>query len=132
MTPKTRGNPFFLGEFLHSMHAERLIYLDPEQSRWRWKTDEIERSGITDNVADLMGRRFEQLEERTRHVLELASCIGERARRESKNWQSGGVSIELRRRPVRDPQRYQTWAGSSALSISAGSTCWPLCRRSTS
>lgn len=27
---------------------------------------------------------------------------------------------------------YQTWAGSSALLISAGSTCCPLCIRSTS
>ncbi len=73
---KTRGNPFFLGEFLQSLHVERLIYLDAGQRRWRWKADEIRRAGITDNVGDLMGRRIEQLEEGTRRVLELASCIG--------------------------------------------------------
>ncbi|HJW68452.1 MAG TPA: AAA family ATPase, partial [Candidatus Binatia bacterium] len=73
---KTRGNPFFLGEFLQSLHLERLIYLDVLRRRWCWKLDRIRQAGITHNVADLMSRRIEQLAPRTRLVLQLASCIG--------------------------------------------------------
>ena len=73
---KTRGNPFFLGEFLQSLHLERLIYLDVGQRRWCWKLDRIRQTGITHNVADLMSRRIEDLGPRTRLVLQLASCIG--------------------------------------------------------
>ncbi|MGD1806817.1 AAA family ATPase [Dapis sp. BLCC M126] len=79
---KTGGNPFFLTQLLYSLYQENLLLFNSRQSKddlqsyWQWNIDEIESVSITDNVVDLMVRKIEKLDKKTRQVLKLAACIG--------------------------------------------------------
>jgi PAS domain S-box-containing protein len=99
---KTNGNPFFVSEFLKTLHAQNLISFnfpyciksadtsascpnsEPEctdnwegcQWGWQWDITEIEKVGITSNVVELMVSKLKQLPEATQEVLRLASCMG--------------------------------------------------------
>jgi predicted ATPase len=75
---KTNGNPFFLIQFLNSLVDQGLIEFDIKNFKWEWDAAKIEEADITNNVVDLMTARIEKLSERTKRVLKLASCIGNR------------------------------------------------------
>ncbi|MEG4500669.1 AAA family ATPase [Microcoleus sp. F10-C6] len=86
---KTRGNPFFVNEFLKTLYAEGLLQFQHPQSSvisgckkaetrgfWQWEVSQIETLGITDNVVELMICKLKKLPEATQNVLQLAACIG--------------------------------------------------------
>ncbi len=73
---KTLGNPFFINEFLKTIHQENLLTFDREQKCWQWDMAQIEELSITANVVDLMVGRLKKLSEITRKALSLAACIG--------------------------------------------------------
>ncbi|MEY3867096.1 MAG: hypothetical protein RLZZ338_987 [Cyanobacteriota bacterium] len=86
---KTRGNPFFVNEFLKTLYAEGLLKFIPPQvfliggenqgenrGFWQWELSQIEALGITDNVVELMIGKLKKLPESTQKVLQLAACIG--------------------------------------------------------
>jgi predicted ATPase/tRNA A-37 threonylcarbamoyl transferase component Bud32 len=73
---KTDGNPFFMNEFLKSLHQEGWVRFDLANGRWHWDLDQIEAQNITDNVVELMAHKARQLGEKTQAVLKLAACIG--------------------------------------------------------
>ncbi|MBN3942602.1 AAA family ATPase [Nostoc sp. NMS9] len=89
---KTDGNPFFVNEFLKTLHQENLLNFDPPQSPtplgkggqrgvkggWQWNLAQIEAQGMTDNIVSLMIGRMQKLPAATQQVLKLASCIGNR------------------------------------------------------
>ncbi|GGK67858.1 AAA family ATPase [Amphritea balenae] len=71
---KTQGNPFFLIQFLYSLHDEGLIYF--RESRWHWNEQKIQSQEMTDNVIDLMASKIQKLPPPTQHALQLAAGIG--------------------------------------------------------
>jgi len=73
---KTRGNPFFVNEFLKTLHAEKLLRFNLEGRFWEWNLQEIEEKNITENVVDLTVGKLRKLPEETQNVLRLAACIG--------------------------------------------------------
>ncbi|MDY7014115.1 MAG: serine/threonine-protein kinase PknK, partial [Cyanobacteriota bacterium] len=83
---KTRGNPFFVNQFLNALYSEHLITFSPPQSPlktgatqcglWQWNLVEIEAQQIADNVVQLMLVKLQKLPESARQVLRLAACIG--------------------------------------------------------
>ncbi len=73
---KTDGNPFFIGEFLKSLYAERLLTFDHQRGKWQWNLGQIQGQEITDNVVDLLVVKVQQLPEATQQALKLAACIG--------------------------------------------------------
>lgn len=73
---KTGGNPFFVDEFLKSLHAKRLLRFDTVRRCWRCNLDRIRSQAATDNVVDLMTQNIRQLSEATQRALPLAACIG--------------------------------------------------------
>ena len=86
---KTRGNPFFVNEFLKTLYAEGLLQFQHPQSSvisgckkaetrgfWQWEVSQIETLGITDNVVELMISKLKKLPKTTQNVLQLAACIG--------------------------------------------------------
>ncbi|MEH2446744.1 MAG: AAA family ATPase [Nostoc sp.] len=75
---KTDGNPFFVNEFLKTLHQENLLNFDRQHGIWRWNIAQIEAQGITDNIVSLMIGRMQKLPPPTQQVLKLASCIGNR------------------------------------------------------
>lgn len=73
---KTGGNPFFVDEFLRSLHAAGLIRFDASAGRWEWDEEGIGRQRTTSNVVDLVVRRIEKLSADTQRALQLAAVIG--------------------------------------------------------
>ncbi len=75
---KTDGNPFFVNEFLKTLHQENLLTFNRQHPVWQWNLAQIEAQGITDNIVSLMIGRIQKLPSATQQVLKLASCIGNR------------------------------------------------------
>ena len=75
---KTGGNPFFIRQFMGSLHADGMIYYDIRQGEWAWDTDRISAADITDNVARLLSTAIDKLPVATLTVLQAAACAGNR------------------------------------------------------
>ncbi|WNG23902.1 AAA family ATPase [Cystobacter fuscus] len=73
---KTGGNPFFLTQFLGTLHREKLLQFDTAAREWRWDLARIQAQGFTDNVVDLMVAKLRELPSPTQDALEVAACIG--------------------------------------------------------
>ena len=73
---KTRGNPFFVNEFLKTLYIEKLIGFDWNTRSWTWDLEQIKAKKFTDNVVDFMVHRVQLLPSTTQHILQLAACIG--------------------------------------------------------
>jgi len=75
---KTSGNPFFVNEFLDTLHADRHLRYCPRTQRWIWRIEDIRALGITANVVDLMLRNLKRLPATTQEALRMAACLGSR------------------------------------------------------
>ena len=75
---KTDGNPFFISQFLSFLHRDGLIEFDYRGGRWMWDLRRISAQGITEDVLELMSRKFVRLPPLTREALKSASCMGSR------------------------------------------------------
>ncbi|MBD2128120.1 trifunctional serine/threonine-protein kinase/ATP-binding protein/sensor histidine kinase [Microcoleus sp. ZQ-A2] len=100
---KTDGNPFFVNEFLKTLHAENLLRFIPPQSPltplikkgvqkesfncypwqggstggfWQWDIAQIEAQDITDNVVELMIGKVKKLPKVSQQILQFAACVG--------------------------------------------------------
>jgi len=73
---KTRGNPFFLNQFLQTVYREGLIEFDSEDRRWRWEIRKLREQESTENVVEFMIEKLRKLPFETQHIMEYASCIG--------------------------------------------------------
>ena len=71
---KTRGNPFFLTQFVESLHRDGL--LTPDGGSWRWDVAQIAARDVTDNVVDFLAARLSRLSVSTRAALGRAAFIG--------------------------------------------------------
>lgn len=73
---KTNGNPFFVKEFLNSLHTDGLITFDYTYGEWQWDLERIRIESATTNVIDLLATRVQRLTSPTRTLLQLAACMG--------------------------------------------------------
>jgi len=73
---KTNGNPFFLNQFLHSLHERDALRFDAASAAWKWRIGDIETMDITDNVVELMCAKIGRLSKEAQELLRVASCIG--------------------------------------------------------
>jgi PAS domain S-box-containing protein len=73
---KTGGNPFFGIQFLTALAEEGLLTFDRDAAAWRWDLGWINAHGFTDNVADLMAKKFDRLPEATQETLQQLACLG--------------------------------------------------------
>ena len=76
LADKTRGNPFFLNEFLNQLYSDKLLYFDVKQRNWQWDISGIQSRMITDNVVDLLTNKLQRLNEESREVISRAAAIG--------------------------------------------------------
>ena len=76
---KTQGNPFFVIQFITSLHEELLLKFDREKTSWRWDLDRIRARRFADNVLDLMVNKLERLPVGTRETLTRLACLGSMA-----------------------------------------------------
>jgi predicted ATPase/class 3 adenylate cyclase/tRNA A-37 threonylcarbamoyl transferase component Bud32 len=73
---KTGGNPFFLIQFLETLHAKGYILLDPDRHAWTWRLAGIRDEAMTDNVLSFMAAKLGALSPATRRALAIAAVIG--------------------------------------------------------
>ena len=71
---KTRGNPFFVREFIRNLYYENYIRYTSE---WKWETENIQQANITDNVSDFLTRKLNKIPGEMLQLLKTASCIGD-------------------------------------------------------
>ncbi len=75
---KTGGNPFFLRQFLVTLHRSGAIAFDRECSAWVWNTQQAARQPSTDNVGEVLVGHIAGLPPETQRLMQLAGCIGNR------------------------------------------------------
>ena len=73
---KTHGNPFFLSQFLLTLHGRGLLALDRASARWTWDERAIAAAPITDNVVEFMADKLRELPPEARRLLAVGACIG--------------------------------------------------------
>ena len=72
---KTGGNPFFVKQFLRSLHEEGLLVFD-QHCGWKLDLEKINQRQVTDNVLGLLVSKIARLFSNTQEMLKLAACIG--------------------------------------------------------
>jgi diguanylate cyclase (GGDEF)-like protein len=73
---KTEGNPFFVNEFLQTLHSENLLAFDRTAGQWHWDLAQIEAVGFTNNVVEMMVGQLQKLPPSVQKVLSLTACLG--------------------------------------------------------
>ncbi|MEB3341566.1 AAA family ATPase [Okeania sp.] len=73
---KTKGNPFFLTQFLKALYKEELITFNYEVNYWECDIAKVKLLSLTDDVVEFMATRLQKLSSSTQEVMKLAACIG--------------------------------------------------------
>eukprot|EP00984_Skeletonema_dohrnii_P005698 scaffold2011_cov137-Skeletonema_dohrnii-CCMP3373.AAC.1 len=73
---KTEGNPFFMLMFLMSLRDEKLIQYNFGAMKWTWDDDAVKSKIVTENVASVLVNKMNRLQEETKIMLMVASCLG--------------------------------------------------------
>src|SRR6056300_388305 len=72
---KTKGNPFFVLEFMQSLLSRGLLQYNFHQKRWVWNEDIIRAEGITDNVLHLLASKMNGSDD-VQILLKVMACCG--------------------------------------------------------
>ena len=73
---KTKGNPFFVLEFLQSLQSRGLLRYNFHQRRWVWNEDIINAEEITDNILQLLSSKMNGLSINVPLLLKVMACFG--------------------------------------------------------
>ena len=73
---KTHGNPFFLDQFIKSLHRQHLLSFDAKLESWKWSVDKIRKNQVTDNVVEYMTAEINRLSSQTQTAMTFAACLG--------------------------------------------------------
>jgi predicted ATPase/signal transduction histidine kinase/tRNA A-37 threonylcarbamoyl transferase component Bud32 len=73
---KTKGNPFFIHQFLKCLHSDGLIEFNFELGYWQCDISQVKALVLTDDVVEFMALQLMKLPSHTQKVLKLAACIG--------------------------------------------------------
>ncbi len=73
---KTKGNPFFISQFLKLLYSKNIITFDSIKGYWNYDIKKINNESHTDNVIDLLIYKIRRLAIKTQYILNIAACIG--------------------------------------------------------
>ncbi|MBD2616162.1 AAA family ATPase [Nostoc punctiforme FACHB-252] len=73
---KTKGNPFFLTQFLKALHEDGYITFDFHTGHWQCDLATVKLLALTDDVVEFMALQLQKLPAATQTALKLAACIG--------------------------------------------------------
>jgi predicted ATPase/class 3 adenylate cyclase len=73
---KTKGNPFYVKQFLKSIYDEGLLHFDFDSLEWQFNPDLILQMNVSGNVVELMTSFILKLPADTLDLLKTASTIG--------------------------------------------------------
>ncbi|KAL7570248.1 hypothetical protein ACA910_020671 [Epithemia clementina (nom. ined.)] len=80
VSQQTKGNIFFVIEFLRTMKEKQLLQYNKDTGQWWWDIEEI--SIEFDGVRDLLEQRLQSLSEETLELLKVAACLGSKVNEE--------------------------------------------------
>ena len=75
---KTRGNAFFVVQFVKSLAEKNILKLNTATGKWNWDMDSIYKLNITDNVVEFMADKIKELPSHTQEIFKVAACLGTR------------------------------------------------------
>ncbi len=73
---KTRGNPFFIHQFLQQAADEELLSYDYSVEHWIYELDSVQQLAASADVVDFMAARLRRLDPDVLNVITLASLFG--------------------------------------------------------
>ncbi|KAF3889646.1 MULTISPECIES: trifunctional serine/threonine-protein kinase/ATP-binding protein/sensor histidine kinase [Nostocales] len=73
---KTKGNPFFVTQFLKALHHEGCIVYDFNIGHWQCDMIAVRSLSLTDDVVQFMALQLQKLPQTTQEILKLAACVG--------------------------------------------------------
>jgi len=73
---KGSGNPFFVKQFLQSLHEQGILSIEQMTGEWQWDLDAIRQEEVSSDQVDFMLSKIRQLPEGTQDLLKAAACIG--------------------------------------------------------
>ena len=74
---KTKGNPFYIKQFLRLCNLKGYITLDGESGNFRWDTEKILNCPAQENVVDFLLSNLNQIPEETLPLLSSGACVGQ-------------------------------------------------------
>ena len=73
---KTKGNPFFINQFLKYLYEDNLINFNFQAGYWQCDLATIQSKSLTNDVIDFLARQLQKMPKNTQNALKLAACIG--------------------------------------------------------
>ncbi|MBD2494524.1 trifunctional serine/threonine-protein kinase/ATP-binding protein/sensor histidine kinase [Nostoc sp. FACHB-280] len=73
---KTRGNPFFITQFLKKLYEDGEITFNHQEGYWECDIIQIQALSLTDDVVEFVAQQLQKLPQETQNILQLAACIG--------------------------------------------------------
>jgi len=74
---KTGGNPYFLRQFLRTVHRDGHLLFAADSQRWEWDAAAINKSHLTPNAAESIKQRIPALPAPAGDFLRTAACLGD-------------------------------------------------------
>lgn len=72
---KTKGNPFFISQFLKTLYDDGQLHFDSDR-KWTWDLSKIRELQATENVVTFMAEKLKELPEAALEVIQHCACIG--------------------------------------------------------
>ena len=73
---KTKGNPFFITQFLKALYEDKQIRFHHQRGYWECDFAQVNVLSVTNDVVEFMATQLQKLPQQTQNVLKLAACIG--------------------------------------------------------
>ena len=73
---KTKGNMFFVDQFMKSLSHEHMLHFRVEKNKWKWDLKKFDPDMISSNVVELVLGNILKLDEEMKNVLIVDSCVG--------------------------------------------------------
>ncbi|MCT7958899.1 trifunctional serine/threonine-protein kinase/ATP-binding protein/sensor histidine kinase [Laspinema palackyanum] len=73
---QTQGNPFFISQFLKTLHRDGYITFNSQQGQWDCEIRQIGTLSLTEDVVEFLAEQLQKLPPESQSALKLAACIG--------------------------------------------------------
>ncbi|MGB6295293.1 MAG: AAA family ATPase, partial [Rivularia sp. (in: cyanobacteria)] len=73
---KTKGNPFFINQFIRTLYKDKAIKFNYENGHWECDVANVRKLALTDDVVEFMALQIKKLPTCNQKLLKFAACIG--------------------------------------------------------
>jgi predicted ATPase/signal transduction histidine kinase len=73
---KTKGNPFFIHQFIRKLYKEKVIQFNYKIGHWECDVANVRKLALTDDVVEFLTLQIKRLPEYNQKVLKLGACMG--------------------------------------------------------